>query len=544
MPKAKKDLNFFGLERLRRRRPAKKEAAKETAAPVVVEKEAGESVSPAKAAKPGKTAEAGLAAEATEQARKKKRRRRKKSEAEPVPEQVVLPELDTNWDPASWEVTPMPGKTRFHDLELPAAILHAVADLGFSYCTPIQAEALPKSLAGADLIGQAQTGTGKTAAFLITLLARFLAIPPDPDREPGRPRALVIAPTRELVIQITKEAQELGKYCPLRVLSVFGGIDYQKQKNDVTAAPVDIMVATPGRLLDFIRQRAVQLDAVEIVVLDEADRMLDMGFIPDVRRIIAATPDKEKRQTLFFSATMTPEVNRLAVQWTRKGEHIEIEPEHVAVDSVDQVVYILTKDDKFNLLYNLITKHDLQRVMVFANRRDETRRLTDRLKRAGISCDMLSGEVSQAQRIKTLENFRSGTIRVLVATDVAGRGIHIDDVSHVVNYTVPYESEDYVHRIGRTGRAGATGTSITFADEEGSFYLPEIEEFIGRSLNCTYPDESLLTPAPKGTAEKVEEKRRSSGRGGSARAKSSRTPRPRARKPKVVESTEGGGGGN
>lgn len=486
----KKVVNFFGLERIICRRTAK-EVASLGRQEVADEKDQA-------------LTSADKAVEVTDAERslKRKRRRKKKGAAAALePLSVGSPESDTAWDPASFEVTPLSGKTRFHDLGLPATILHGVADLGFSYCTPIQAEALPKSLAGADLIGQAQTGTGKTAAFLITLFAGLLAKPPVPDRPAGRPRALVLAPTRELVIQITKEAEALGKYCSLRVVSVFGGIDYQKQRKEVTSKPVDIMVATPGRLLDFFRQRAVQLDSVEMVVIDEADRMLDMGFIPDVRRIIDATPDKESRQTMLFSATMTPEVNHLAAQWTRKGEHIEIEPEHVAVESVEQIVYITTKDEKFNLLYNVITRGNLQRVIVFNNRRDETRRLTDRLKRTGISCAMLSGEVAQGVRIKTLEDFRAGKIRVLVATDVAGRGIHIDDVSHVVNYTVPYESEDYVHRIGRTGRAGATGISITFADEEGSFYLPGIEEFLGHKLEYTYPDEVLLAPAPRGTAK-------------------------------------------
>ncbi|HSR36932.1 MAG TPA: DEAD/DEAH box helicase, partial [Desulfurivibrionaceae bacterium] len=285
------------------------------------------------------------------------------------------------WSLDDFVVVPEPGKTRFHDCQLPLELLHAISDLGFQYCSPIQAETLPNSLAGRDVIGQAQTGTGKTAAFLITLITAFLAKPRGAEQPAATPRALILAPTRELVIQIGKEAEALAKYSGLTVLTVFGGIDYQKQRLQITAGPVDIMVATPGRLIDFQRQKTVHLNKVEILVLDEADRMLDMGFIPDVRRIVQSTPPKEERQTLFFSATMTPEVNHLAAQWTKKPVHVEIVPERVAVDSVEQIVYLATAKEKYDLLYNLITSQDLQRVMVFANRRDETRKLTERLKR-------------------------------------------------------------------------------------------------------------------------------------------------------------------
>ncbi|MEN8142736.1 MAG: helicase-related protein, partial [Thermodesulfobacteriota bacterium] len=292
--------------------------------------------------------------------------------------------------------------------------------------------------------------------------------------------------------------------------------DYQKQQNKLIGKRVDLVVATPGRLLDFQRNKVVSLAKVKIMVIDEADRMLDMGFIPDVRKIVHATPTKDKRQTLFYSATITEEVNHLAAQWTRKPVTIEIEPEQVTVDTVTQLVYLTTAKEKYNLLYNTIINGNLERVIVFANRRDETRRLTERLKRNDISCAMLSGEVAQSKRIRTLEDFRNGKIRVLVATDVAGRGIHIEGVSHVINYTLPYDSEDYVHRIGRTGRAGATGTSISFACEEGAFYIPEIEAYIGAKLPCTTPEPELLKAPPKGTSKpekKVYQKKRP-GQGG------------------------------
>jgi len=385
---------------------------------------------------------------------------------------------------------------RFHDLALPSEIMHAIADLGFEYCTPIQAEILPHALAGSDTTGKAQTGTGKTAAFLVAIYTRLLANPPQGGRRPGMPRALILAPTRELVLQIEKDARDLGKYIDIPVMAIFGGVDYEKQKRALAEKPVDIIMATPGRLLDFQRQRRVRLDEVEILIIDEADRMLDMGFIPDVRKIVHSTPAKDRRQTMFFSATITPEVERLAEQWTRRPIHVEIEPEQVVTESVDQMIYIVTAKEKFTLLMNLILGQDLQRVLVFTNRKDQTVRLADRLKQYGIRCAILSGDVPQKKRIQTLENFRNGNIRVLVATDVAARGLHIEGISHVVNFTLPHSPEDYVHRIGRTGRAGATGISVSFACEDDSFFIPAIEDYIGHPLHCIQPEDSLLKALP------------------------------------------------
>jgi len=370
--------------------------------------------------------------------------------------------------------------------------MHAISDLGYRYCTPIQAEILPSTLSGKDASGRAQTGTGKTAAFLISTFTRLHRSPLKGKRRSGTPRVLILAPTRELVLQIAEEAEAMAQYLHIQIITVFGGMDYEKQKRQLHGTAVDVVVATPGRLLDFQRHKDLFLNQVEILIIDEADRMLDMGFIPDVRRIVHSTPAKSKRQTLLFSATLTPEVNRLASQWTRQQVVVEIEPEKVAVDSVDQMVYIVTTDEKYALLYNIITRQDLKRVIVFCNRRDETRRLADLLKRYRINCNLLSGEVSQKQRIRRLADFRDGRIRVLVATDVAGRGIHVERMSHVINYTLPRDPEDYVHRIGRTGRAGLTGTSISFACEDDSFYIPSIETFIGHKLTCIQPEEEWL----------------------------------------------------
>jgi ATP-dependent RNA helicase RhlB len=447
------------------------------------------------------------------------------------------------WSPEMFPVAEMEGKTRFHDLGLPDSVLHAIADAGFQYCTPIQAEILPDCLKGRDAFGRAQTGTGKTAAFLITVLTRMLAHPITGKRPSGTPRVLIIAPTRELVLQIAEEANLLSSHCPFSIVSVFGGMDYEKQRRKLHGKPVDIVVATPGRLLDFKRRKDLDLRQVEMLVIDEADRMLDMGFIPDVRQIVYSTPHKDKRQTLFFSATLTPDVTRLCASWTRDPVSVEIEPEQVAVDTVEQVVYIVTTDEKFALTYNIINRQNLKRVLIFCNRRDETRRLAEMLDRYRIDCAVLSGEIPQKKRIHTLENFKAGKIRVLVATDVAGRGIHIEDMDYVINFTLPRDPEDYVHRIGRTGRAGAAGTSISFACEEDSFYLPPIEEFIGQPLHCIPPKDEWLElppapprrkkkPAPKGRPNQGKRRRRPRQGGGGKRYSGKRSPRPQRGNPR------------
>ena len=442
------------------------------------------------------------------------------------------------WDPSQFQVAPAEGKVRFHDMDLPGKIMHAIADLGFEYCTPIQAELLPKALKGSDTTGKAQTGTGKTAAFLINIYTQLLRKPLQGNRRPGVPRVLILAPTRELALQIEKDALDIGKHTDIKIQAVFGGLGYDKQKRALAEKIVDIIVATPGRLLDFQRQKLVRLYKVEILIIDEADRMLDMGFIPDVRKIVHSTPTKEKRQTMFYSATITKEVERLAEQWTRDPVHVEIEPEHVAAESVNQMVYTVTNDDKFPLLVNLILEQKLERVLVFTNRRDQTTRLADRLLRYGINCDVLSGDVPQNKRIRTLESFRNGGIRVLVATDVAARGLHVEGISHVINFTLPRDPEDYVHRIGRTGRAGATGISVSFACEEDSFYIPPIEEFMGEPLHCIQPDDKLLKlppqdPLPTPPRKKAPPRSQKQG----PRPKSSRRP-PRKRSPRPPKETQ------
>jgi ATP-dependent RNA helicase RhlB len=398
----------------------------------------------------------------------------------------------SGWSLADFDVPPQEGQTRFHDFDLALPLMHGIAEAGFSYCTPIQAEVLKYTLNGSDAIGRAQTGTGKTAAFLITIINDLLNNPIEGKRYAGEPRALIIAPTRELALQIEKDAHQLARYTDLKVMSVVGGMNFTRQQEMLQGAIVDILVATPGRLLDFANRRDMWLDRVEILVLDEADRMLDMGFIPDVKRIVRLTPQSSHRQTLLFSATFSADVMNLAQRWTEQAEIVEIEPTQVTTETVQQKVYITETSKKFDLLYNLIQAENFDKVIVFANRRDITRRLFEKLQKKGMRAAMLSGEVPQNRRVKTLENFRSGKIQVLIATDVAGRGIHIDGVSHVINYNLPEDPEDYVHRIGRTGRAGNEGVSISFACEDDAFLLPELEAAIGMKLDCGYPPEELL----------------------------------------------------
>jgi ATP-dependent RNA helicase RhlB len=396
------------------------------------------------------------------------------------------------WSLDEFQVEPKEGETRFHDLGIRDELMRGIADLGFQYCSPIQAAVLPQTLQGHDAIGKAQTGTGKTAAFLITIFNDQLCHPMEGERFVGEPRALVIAPTRELVMQIAADAEDHAKHTDLQVATLIGGMDYQKQLNRLQNHVVDLVVATPGRLLDFMGRRDLYLDHVEILVLDEGDRMLDMGFIPQVKRIVRATPRRENRQTLLFSATFTQDIINLSQQWTYEPVTVEIEPEHVATDSVDQKVYLVSSEQRYRVLNNLLRSNDATSVIVFANRRDQVRRLHERLRKSGLSCGILSGEIPQAKRTRTLEQFKSGEIKVLVATDVAGRGIHVEGVSHVVNYNLPEDPEDYVHRIGRTGRAGATGTSISFASEDDAFLLPDLEVLLGSKLDCTHPPQELL----------------------------------------------------
>ena len=424
---------------------------------------------------------------------------------------------ETGWDPASFVVEPAEGKTRFQDFDLPPSILHGVADQGFQYCTPIQAEALGLAMAGKNVAGKAQTGTGKTAAFLITVFKRLLEHPENRPTKPGRPAALILGPTRELVIQIAKDAAALGKYTGVRCVAVYGGMDYARQEDDIRSKPVDIVAATPGRLIDFRRSHIIDLSAVATLVIDEADRMLDMGFIPDVSRIVRELPKEDRRQTMLFSATLNDDIMRLAARWMPDPVQVSVETESVAAETIHQIVYPIRSEEKLTVLYNFLQREKAERVLVFCNRKVECERLHADLLDYGIAAEVLSGDVAQARRLRVLEDFRAGKTKVVVATDVAGRGIHVEDIAYVVNYDFPYEADDYVHRIGRTGRAGHEGTAISFACEDESFIIPDIEKLIGEELPCEMPPEELFAPLPEVEHRNRRSLRGSRGGGGGGR---------------------------
>ena len=377
----------------------------------------------------------------------------------------------------------------FDDLALSESVLKSVKELGFTRLTPIQAKILPHTLAGQDAIGQAQTGTGKTATFLITIIEALLKRPfaADEMRYLGEPRAVILAPTRELANQIFEVAIGFTQHTDLHSVCIMGGVDYEKQTAALDHAFTDILIATPGRLIDLIHKGHVFLDRVEAFVLDEADRMLDMGFIPDIKRLMRYMPANTDRQSLLFSATFNQDVMNLAYQWLLNPVFVEIEPEHKTSDLVEQHFYLLTESDKFEALNRILMAEDTHKVIVFANRKDQVKRLYNRLS-AEHNVVMLSGDVDQSKRERYLDNFKNGDAKVLVATDVAGRGIHVDDISHVVNYTLPDQPDDYVHRIGRTGRAGQQGVSISFVSEDDAFNLPAIEAHLDTKLKLEQLD--------------------------------------------------------
>lgn len=369
--------------------------------------------------------------------------------------------------------------TAFSDLPLSEPILRAVEDLGFTELTPIQSKILPFTLAHQDAIGQAQTGTGKTATFLITIIEALLKRPfaNDETRYLAEPRAVVMAPTRELAQQIFDDCIALTKYAGLHSVCIMGGTNYETQQHELERQYVDILIATPGRLIDLMQKGMVYLDRVEVLVLDEADRMLDMGFIPDIKRLVGRMPANTDRQSLLFSATFNQDVMNLAYRWLHEPQFVEIEPEHKTSDLVDQHFYLLAEREKLSALSQILADSGVDKVIIFANRKDQVKRLYHKL-RQDHNVVMLSGDVIQQKREKYLQRFKDGHATILVATDVAGRGIHVDDISHVINYTLPEQPDDYVHRIGRTGRAGKTGISISFVSEDDAFNVPSLEKHL------------------------------------------------------------------
>jgi ATP-dependent RNA helicase RhlB len=396
--------------------------------------------------------------------------------------------------PALKEIPFAEGKTRFADLDIANEVLCGIQDVGFQYCTPIQAECLPHALAGKDVAGKAQTGTGKTAAFLAAAFTHLIRNP-KPGRTPGSCRVLVLAPTRELAIQINGDAEVLGKYCGLTHLAVYGGMGFDQQRNALRQ-PIDVLVGTPGRILDYCTRGDLHFSKTEILVIDEADRMLDMGFMPDVRRIVRRLPPPGKRQTMLFSATLSDEIVRLQGHLLANPVRIETEPETMVTDLIEQIFYSISADDKLALLLWILKNGGVERMLVFCNRKDSAERLARALQRRAIQSGLLSGDIPQQKRLRILDSFRTGKTPVVVATDVAARGIHVDALSHVVNFDLPDNPEDYVHRIGRTGRAGTTGKSIGFACEFGAYLIPELEKFLDSEIVCINPTEDMLVLPP------------------------------------------------
>jgi ATP-dependent RNA helicase RhlB len=413
----------------------------------------------------------------------------------------------------------------FTNLHLPEALTRGIADAGFERCTPIQAQTLPKALAGFDVAGQAQTGTGKTAAFLVALYSTLLRRDVPPTRRVNAPRALILAPTRELAVQIHNDAEILGQYTGLTLGLAFGGVDYEKQRRTLEAG-VDVLIGTPGRIIDFFKQHVFDLRSVQVLVLDEADRMFDLGFIADIRYILRRLPAPEDRLNMLFSATLSQRVLELAYEHMNDPELVRIEPDKVTVDKVRQVVYFPSMDEKPRLLVGLLRSMDPHRTMIFVNTRRGAEELENLLKANDINAEAISGDVPQKKRLRMMRDFHSGELAVLIGTDVASRGLHIPDVSHVFNYDLPQDPEDYVHRIGRTARAGAAGDAISLGCEDYAISLPDIEDYIGRAIPRAALTEDLLAEI---TVPRREHRRREfgggHGRGGPPRRGDSRGPR-------------------
>ncbi len=384
----------------------------------------------------------------------------------------------------------------FQELPLPPEVLEGIRRVEFTRCTEIQEKTLPFTLVGKDVAGQAQTGTGKTAAFLIAIFTKLLALPAPPNGKYPSPRALVIAPTRELAIQIFKDAQALGSATTFRMLVVYGGLDYQKQRAHLESAP-DILIGTPGRLIDYFKQKVYDLRRLQILVIDEADRMFDMGFIADLRYLLRRMPPYQKRQSMLFSATLSFRVMELAYEHMNNPIRVEVSPQQVTAEGIEEALYHVERSKKFPLLLGFLKKEPWERILIFVNTKHQGEVLEERLTRHGYNARAITGNIPQKQRLKILEQFKAKKLPILVATDVASRGLHIEDVSHVINYDLPQDPKDYVHRIGRTARAGATGKALSLACEEFVYSLEEIETLIGHKIPVAWAeDDMFIKPLP------------------------------------------------
>jgi ATP-dependent RNA helicase RhlB len=376
-------------------------------------------------------------------------------------------------------------ETRFDSFDLPPEVLKGIKEAGFEYCTPIQAESLPVLLQGRDVAGQAHTGTGKTAAFLVTVITRLLAMA---DRKTGLPQAIIMAPTRELSRQIVEEAMILSRHTDITLLEVVGGIDYKEQAEGLQKG-TDIVIGTPGRIIDYYKQGILKTKDIKFLVIDEADRLLDMGFEKDMRYILRKLPFFEKRQSMLFSATLSYRVLELTYEFMNLPEFISVIPDQVTVAGIEQTLFHVGVERKFQLLLGILKREDFSRMLIFVNMKIDVERLARRLKSNGFPAEGITGDLPQRKRFKLMERFKKGQIKILLATDVASRGIHVEDISHVINYDIPQDPENYVHRIGRTARAGKTGKAITLACDEYVFHLEPLETMLGYKIPVVWPEE-------------------------------------------------------
>ena len=417
---------------------------------------------------------------------------------------------------------------RFDSLALHESIQAGIRDAGFEFCTPIQASTLPIALKPSDVAGQAQTGTGKTAAFLIAAYQRVLSSEGERP-EQRQPLVFALAPTRELAIQIAKDAEVLGAHTGLKIGLAYGGTDYEKQRKRLSDG-VDLLIGTPGRIIDFFKQGVFKLDRVEVAILDEADRMFDLGFIKDIRYLLRRLPSPEKRLNLLFSATLSQRVMELAYEHMNEPELIRIEPERVTADRVRQAIFYPANEHKLPLLVGLVREIGDVRIMIFVNMKREAERVQDYLIANGIHAAAISGDVPQNKRQRMLEQFQKGELQVLIGTDVASRGLHIPDVEYVINYDLPQDAEDYVHRIGRTARAGASGNALSMACETYAMSLPDIEDYIGHKIPfANYePDTLPELIKPKARPRKPQQRRGGKPGGGNSSGGRRRPPQRRS----------------
>ena len=377
-------------------------------------------------------------------------------------------------------------QTRFEDFRLKDEVLSGLKDAGFTYCTPIQAQVLPLSLTGSDVAGQAQTGTGKTAAFLVTVFERLLS---DAGRKKeGLPSSLIVAPTRELALQIYEDATLLGAHTGLTLAQVVGGIDYKKQADILRTGP-DIVICTPGRIIDYLKQGIFKPAGINALVIDEADRLFDLGFTQDMRFILRKLPHYDKRQSMLFSATLSYRVLELTYEYMNLPEVISVTPEEVVVEGIDQALYHVGRDEKLKLLLGLLQREDWERVLIFCNTKAGVDWLTRKLRGNGYPAEGITGDLPQPKRLALMGRFKAGEMKILVATDVASRGIHVENITHVINYDLPQDSENYIHRIGRTARAGKKGRALTMACERYVYHLEPLEEMLGYKIPVVWPEE-------------------------------------------------------